>query len=410
MNKFFKMLSATILGLSTLFFAGCIYISYNFPDDYHITEGETTTFSCGIFSINIRQEAIECLCTDSDFPIYPANLNFLEIFPIKPVLISVMPKRKVVPCGTPFGVRIHTDGVMIINIADVKTAQGIACPGKNSGIQKGDIITKINEQPVSTNEEIGTLVEESQGQGLKLSVIRENASFETILNPVKSIEDNCYRAGIWVRDSSAGIGTLTFVDPDSKCFSGLGHGICDIDTGDILRLSHGDIVEAAITDTKKGSKGSPGELKGCFTDPRPIGKLLANTQTGVYGVLEKMPENQESIPVAMKQQVQKGPAKIFTTIEGSKPAYYNINIDSINYNVNNPIKNILISTQEQDLLEKTGGIVQGMSGSPIIQNGMLVGAVTHVFVNNPTKGYAIFAETMLTNSNNIFESRYKKVS
>ena len=410
LNKFFKMLSVVILGFSTLFFTGCIYISYTFPDDYHVTEGEQTTFSCGVFSVNTTQESTECLSTDSDFPIYPANLSFLEIFPVKPVLVSVMPKRKVIPCGTPFGVRIHTDGVMIINIVDVKTAQGVVCPGKISNLQKGDVITKINEKSVTTNEEIGNIVEESHGQELKLSVIRENTPFNTTLNPAKSVEDNCYRAGIWVRDSSAGIGTMTFVEPTSKCFSGLGHGICDVDTGGILRLSHGDIVEAAITDTRKGSRGSPGELKGCFTDPRPIGKLLANTQTGLYGILERSPENEESIPVAMKQQVQQGPAQILATVEGSEPAYYDINIDSINYNVNNPIKNILISTKEPNLLEKTGGIVQGMSGSPIIQNGMLIGAVTHVFVNDPTKGYAIFAETMLTNSNNIFESQYKKVS
>ena len=224
------------------------------------------------------------------------------------------------------------------------------------------------------------------------------------------IEDDKYRIGIWVRDSSAGIGTLTFCEKTNKIFAGLGHGICDMDTTEILPLSRGDIVGAVITDTVKGKAGVPGELKGCFTNPESLGQIYANTETGLYGTFEKLPENTSLIAVGAKQKVKKGAAKILTTIEGTTPCFYDINIDSINYDVSIPTQNMKITVTDGCLLEKTGGIVQGMSGSPIFQNGMLVGAVTHVFVNNPKRGYAIFAETMLTNSNILFESNYKNAS
>ncbi len=413
MKKLFQNFAKALFVLSIAVFCGLAYASSNLPSDYKIFENENFSFQTFPLSVAMKKEE-KCIKTgmsnQNSQKKHLANLMFLDMFPIKTVEVSVVPKYNVILCGTPFGVKIYTDGVMVIGISDVATTDGSQSPGKASGLQKGDVITKIDDKTVLNNEELEKIIESSNGKEINLSIIRDNIFSNTALKPLKSINDDKYRAGIWVRDSSAGIGTLTFYNKQNKTFSGLGHGICDIDTGEILPLAKGEIIDAAISDVSRGREGSPGELKGCFIDSNPIGKIYANNITGIYGTLNNLPFNTNSIDIAMKQHVKKGPAQILTTVEGNKPRYYDINIDSVNYNVNSPTKNIKISVTDKNLLEKTGGIVQGMSGSPIIQNGALIGAITHVFVNNPARGYGIFAETMLTNSNNIFASEYKKAS
>lgn len=413
MKKLFQNCAGALLIMSILAFCGLAYASSNLPGTYEVFENENSSFQIFPFSVSIKKETqrVKTAISDNDSQKnHLANLMFLNILPIKTVQVNVVPKCSVTPCGTPFGVKIYTEGVMIIGISEVDTNAGTKSPAKTCGLQKGDVISKVNNNNIANNEELEKIIENSNGKEIKLSVLRNNMAFEAALTPLKSTSDDKYRAGIWVRDSSAGIGTLTFCNTQNKVFAGLGHAICDVDTGEILPLAQGDIVDAAISDVNKGHEGSPGELKGCFIDSEPFGKIQVNSDTGIYGTLNNPPSNQGQVDVAMKQDVKKGPAKILTTIEGNKPQYYDINIDSINYNVNSPTKNIKLSVTDKNLLEKTGGIVQGMSGSPILQNGLLVGAVTHVFVNNPAKGYGIFAETMLTNSNKIFDCQYKKAS
>lgn len=412
MKKFFRLLSIIILSLSSFLFAGCISISSNFPDIYHSTEKAQINLSGAIpLSVNPSYSKYIDVGLKSESPFrYQANLTLMNIIPLKSVAVEIVEESKVIPCGTPFGVKIFTDGVMIIGLSNVKTEKGLCNPARISGLKKGDVINKVNNKDIKSNDELASIIEKSTGKPINVSVVRGNITFDTSIAPVKSIDDDSYKAGIWVRDSSAGIGTLTFYDSSKGTFSGLGHGICDIDTSELLPLSHGDIMEATINGINKGVRGSPGELRGCFIDCIPIGNLKANTETGVYGTLDHCPCKNKAINVAMKQQVKTGPAKVLTTISGETPEYYNINIDSINYNEINPTKNILISIIDKNLIDKTGGIVQGMSGSPIIQNGLLIGAITHVFINDPNKGFAIFAETMMTNSNNIFGIAHKNAS
>ena len=290
-------------------------------------------------------------------------------------------------------------------MSDLKANGKTVNPARSAGLKIGDVITSINGTQVNTNEEVASLIEQSGGVPLNLSVLRSNMSFDVQIIPVKSDDGVSYKAGLWVRDSSAGIGTLTFYDPQQNSFAGLGHGICDIDTGDLMPLLNGDIVTANINGIVKGTKGTPGELRGYFSNNDAIGNLLANIQTGVYGTMDQCPIDNEPLTVAMKQQVVPGKAQILTTIEGTQPQYYDIEIESVNYNEDVPTKNMIVKITDPVLLEKTGGIVQGMSGSPIIQNGMLVGAVTHVFVNEPEKGYGIFAENMLENSSQLVNSQ-----
>ena len=214
--------------------------------------------------------------------------------------------------------------------------------------------------------------------------------------PVKAASDEVYRCGIWVRDSSAGIGTVTFYDPSTGVFGGLGHAVCDVDTGGVMPLAEGQVVPVSIHGVQKGEAGTPGELQGSFLTTLSCGELRKNTETGVYGVLNRNPAaGREAIPICLRQEVKEGPVQILTTISGTEPALYDAVIEKVSLGDHTPTKNLILRITDPELLSKTGGIVQGMSGSPILQDGKLAGAVTHVFVNDPTRGYGIFAENML---------------
>lgn len=341
---------------------------------------------------------------------YAADVMLMNLIPIKTIKIHQIEEMKVIPCGNPFGVKIFTKGAIVVGLSDVMTANGAENPAKLAGIQKGDIILSVNEREIKNNEDLSKIIEVCEGKEISLNIIRDNNKFNAVIRPAKSESDKAYKIGLWVRDSSAGIGTMTFYDPESNIFGGLGHGICDVDTGELLPLSHGSIVNASINGITKGVKGMPGELKGYFIECDAVGELTQNTYTGVYGYLKSNPYEKEAITVAMKQQVRKGKAQILTTVYGVEPKLYEIDIQSINYNEDLPSKNMIVKIIDQELLNETGGIIQGMSGSPIIQNGMLVGAITHVFVNDPQKGYAIFAENMTYKSKKSSSTANKKLA
>ncbi len=412
MKKFFKFIAVFSFFLCLSFFGECILVSNVIPSIYHITDESDIILSETIpIKISTNSEKnFSNLDKNETFYTAKGQVTLLNIFPIKTVEMHLTEEKTVTPCGTPFGVKLFINGPIVISTAEVKTETGLFSPARDSGIKKSDIILEINGQKVKTNEELAQLVESSDGNIINISALRGNLPLNFTVRPVKCLDDKTYKIGMWVRDSSGGIGTLTFYDPKNNTFSGLGHGICDIDTGDLLTLEHGDIMDASIDEIVPGSVGIPGELRGSFIGTDPIGNLSANTLTGVYGKLYQLPIAENPIKVAMKQQVKTGLAKILTTIEGKTPKYYDINIESVNYNENHPTKNILISIIDPELLEKSGGIVQGMSGSPIIQNGMLIGAVTHVFINEPKRGYAIFSETMLIQSREIFRTINKIIA
>lgn len=382
------------------------------PNNYRVTKnsGLNVVSSLPIsIDMNSKEDLVEAGVINSSNQTYNADLKLMNIIPLKSVNVQVVEETKVIPCGVPFGVKIFTDGVVVVGISDVKVNLSTVNPAKDAGLKIGDVIMSIDNHTVNSNEEVAKYIQNCNGNPLTLSVRRENMTFSTEICPVKS-EDSNYKAGLWVRDSSAGIGTLTYYNREQQVFAGLGHGICDVDTGELMPLRNGDIVPAIINGVVKGEKGTPGELRGYFSDQDSIGTLLANVNTGVYGVMDKAPVENEPLVVAMKQQVKPGKAQILTTINGQAPQYYDIEIESVNYKEHTPTKNMVIRITDPKLLETTGGIVQGMSGSPIIQNGMLVGAVTHVFVNEPECGYGIFAENMLQISNSISDESQKSAS
>ena len=322
---------------------------------------------------------------------YTAKL--FGVLPVKTVNVSVTDQRMVMVAGTPFGVKMFSDGVMVVGFSDIETPMGNICPAKNAGLQLGDVITKLDGEKVQSNTDVQRHINRKGNSIVKVTFVRDGLELEIKLVPVKE-ESGGYRTGMWVRDSSAGVGTMTFCDVNKGMFAGLGHGIKDTDTQKDIPLLSGEIVPVKITGYTPSSNGEAGELKGSFISEFPIGRVWANSANGVYGSIFSLPDG-KMMEVASPAQVQTGAATMLTTIDGTKPKEYDIVIEKISLTGSNQAKNMVIRVTDAELLEKTGGIVQGMSGSPIVQNGRLVGAVTHVFINQVNRGYAVFAQNMV---------------
>ena len=303
--------------------------------------------------------------------------------------------KKLYPGGIPFGIKFITEGVLIVGFCDFKAQGKTQNPSSAAGLKAGDRIISINSKPLTSAEELTSIVEQSGGKPLQIVYTRDGNKRETVLTPAYSDSEGIYKTGIYVKDSGAGIGTVSYIDPETLEFGGLGHGICEGDSGTLIPISKGSVVDVNINGIKKGEVGAPGELRGYFNSGR-VGSLLVNNDCGVFGAFAKIPNGLPSKPlsIALKEELKSGKAYIYTTLDGCQPTQYEIEISSIKLTETRG-KCFTVKVTDKALLEKTGGIVQGMSGSPIIQNGKLVGAVTHVLINDPTTGYGIFIENML---------------
>ena len=322
------------------------------------------------------------------------NVRFLRSIAVKKNQVQTTKRIYAEPLGRAFGIKLYTDGVMVVRTDSVDTPQGSVSPAQKADVRAGDMILSVDGNRMHTNREIANTVTQSAGKPMVLRVQRDNLIFETELTPVQSALDGQYRAGIWVRDSSAGIGTLTFQVPQYGLFAGLGHAVCDIDTGRLLPLSDGEAVDVTIKGSFKGHAGEPGELCGVF-QPGTIGALFGNTESGIYGAYKTEEPAKNLLPVAMYYEVKPGAATILAEVDDSGVQAYSVQITKLFSNPDAQQKNLVVKVTDRRLIEKTGGIVQGMSGSPILQNGMLVGAVTHVFVQDSLQGYGVYAQTML---------------
>ena len=371
------------------------------PDTYTVVRGEALTFSTpGLTARRITDKTAQVSETGDTEKSYTAQILLFGFLPVKTVSVSVAESRSVIPCGTPFGIKLFTDGVVVVDTSAISTAAGTKDPAKEAGIRKGDIIREIDERPVTSNEQLGETMEKSGGRPVALRIDRDGEDLTLLLTPARSDYDGKYKGGVWVRDSTAGIGIVTFYDPSTGNFAGLGHGICDADTEALLPLGSGEIVPVCISGITKGKQGNAGRLRGYFSSEEELGTLFRNDETGVYGSLYQPPVQGTAVPFAMKQEVAEGPAQILTTVEGETPRLYDVEIESLDLRDETRIKNMVLHVTDEELLEKTGGIVQGMSGSPVLQNGKLVGAVTHVFLHDPERGYGIFAENMVQPTDN----------
>ncbi len=299
-----------------------------------------------------------------------------------------------IPGGVPFGVKFNTEGVVVLGFCDLDGISKTQNPAYLAGLRPRDIIIEVNGREISGAEDLTHTIENSGGKELDVTYTRSGERKTTSLTPAYSKEEGRYKTGVWVRDSGAGIGTVTYVLPKSGEFGGLGHGICDSESGELISMESGVITDVKIHSVKKGVSGTPGEIKGYF-GKNQCGSLKSNTDCGVFGKFTKVPQGLgEAIAVGLRDEVKCGDAEILCTLDGGGRQSYKIEISSVNRNADGS-KCFIIKVKDKKLIEKTGGIVQGMSGSPIIQNGKLVGAVTHVMINDPTVGYGIFIENML---------------
>lgn len=371
------------------------YYIYNLPDEFYVTKGNSLIINSKFDIESCDTGLVKQSVISSDMIMESGvTLKLFGKIPIKDVRVKSVEQPTLIVGGNPFGIKIITEGVMVIGVTTVDTCNGEISPAESCGIEEGDIILSINGTKITSNETLQDAIMRSQGNKVNVTVKRGNTTQNVILSPVYSLSEASYKAGMWVRDSSAGIGTITFYDPVTKSFGGLGHPVCDSDTGTILPIHSGEVVAVTISGYKKGESGKPGELIGSFISSMSTGNLIMNNQSGVFGTLDSAPNLSSPVPLGYRQEIKQGKATILTTIKGNSPKQYEIEIERIDLKSDELSKNMIIKVTDKELLEQTGGILQGMSGSPIIQNGKIVGAVTHVFVNDPTRGYAIFADIM----------------
>lgn len=394
MEKFIKWSCFITSGCIVALFAFALYISTLLPDTFLVSEGEEiSVVGMPFLQCNTNQMA-EPVANMQSGSSYNANLTIGGIVPVKTVRAQVVQQRTVQVCGTPFGIKMFANGAMVVGFSDIHAPTGYKNPAKTAGLQMGDVIVSVGSKDTKTNEDVAKAMQETQGGPIQVVYIRDGKKRQVLLTPVKDESTGTWRTGMWVRDSSAGIGTLTFIDNTTGVFAGLGHSIHDIDTGETISLLKGEIVPVEITGAVAGNIGNPGELKGRFMSSLPTGSITINGETGVYGTTTSYAKG-EQVEIALSQEITTGEAEIITTIQGQTPVHYKVMIEKVSLSADNPNRNMVIRITDQRLLNETGGIVQGMSGSPILQNGKFIGAVTHVLVNDPTRGYGIFAENML---------------
>jgi len=403
-------------------FSPCVQNIKNYPESIILFEGETKKipFSLPFFLqcdmenesvVNFKNASLkENHYSYASNPIHlkanqigktSINLKLLGFVSIKKINIFVSHEKQVIPGGEAIGVTLYTDGVLVVGISDFFDSEGnICCPAKLGEIKPGDVIKKVDGKMIKTISDLMYSIRE--GEEVSMELQRKGVAYQTTLTPIYDNQDNQFHLGIWVRDSTVGVGTLTYYDPADQSFAALGHGICDIDTGTMLSIKDGSVVKSEIIDVVQGIKGKPGELRGSFAvENESIGDITKNINTGLYGIANdkmKDKQNAELIPIQHPENVHIGEAKILSTVDDEGVKAFDIEIQRINLNAVDSGRGMIIKITDTYLINTTGGVVQGMSGSPIIQDNHLVGAVTHVFVNDPTKGYGIFAEWMLNNA------------
>jgi len=327
---------------------------------------------------------------------YAMTVKLFGLIPVRSVTVNVEPKRTLAACGNAVGIKIFTKGLVCVGTQEIKGKDGHSRNiSREADIRTGDIIISANGHELTETKQLIDLIAENGHQSVNLIILRNNQTFTKSITPIETQEG--FRLGIWLRDSTAGIGTLTFYDPQSLHFGALGHPITDTDTGALMPVSEGSLLRARVFSVQKGEKGEPGELKGVFKTQEPdLGVIIKNSEQGVYGQLTEPPAT-EYYPVASGNQVKEGKAYILSNITQEQVERFEIEIQKTFPFYTDENKNMIIHVTDPTLLARTGGIVQGMSGSPIIQDGKIIGAVTHVFVNDPTRGYGIFIEKMLEN-------------
>lgn len=427
-----KKRKCVIYGLAMLFavmIAVTAIYTFSMPDKITLFKDETKTVDLRFpFSIS-GDKAISVMASDSEDGFLRKSVNisagnedeaklYFTIFDkikLKEIDVSVKDRKTIIPGGQSIGVRMNVNGVIVVGMEEIPiSAEKNTNPCLNSGLQIGDNIIEVNGEKIYSAQQLREIVNSvPPGEAVSITARRNGDKVNAQAVPVFSFDEKKYRLGLWVRDKTAGIGTLTFFDAEKNIYGALGHGISDPDTGVLIEAADGEVLYSKVVSLKQGTSGSPGEIRGIFYESdHPLGSLVINSDFGMFGSAYDEMKNAvggEAVEIGYQSEIKKGKATILTTVDGDGVKEYEIEIEKINKQLTPSTKSMVIRVTDEELLEKSGGIVQGMSGSPIMQNGRIIGAITHVFVNNPQKGYAVFIEWMLTESDkcdSIIDSEY----
>lgn len=396
------------VGLVAVFLLGMSWFSpmqsalRTMPDTLALTQGQMAALRLG--GLTLTGDAVSVTSTGDESLAEVTGqacgasemwLSLLGI-PLKKVQVEVSEEKRLVPGGQALGIAMRTEGVLIVGVGEA--AEGVS-PAKAAGLQAGDVILRIGGEAVTTAESLTGLLNKAGEKPVTVAYRRSGENRTCLLTPHRDEATGAVRLGAWVRDSTAGVGTLSFYDPDTGRYAALGHAITDGDTGSVLSVSEGQVLRADIVDVQKGQKGAPGELKGSFLrEGEKLGDIRRNSVLGIYGTLDKAAANPlypDGLPIGLRSGVHTGKATILSSVDGSGVQAYAIEITRVNPQSAPAPKSMVIRVTDERLLAATGGIVQGMSGSPIIQDGRLIGAVTHVFVSDPTQGYGLYVDWMM---------------
>ena len=395
MKKLKKILIVIILTLIYIYVCNISML----PNNIILMQGEVLKLNT-VLGVNIKNAKTITASSNLNNSIFEETgkmnlkLNLFNLFPVKDVTVNIIPKTTVIPLGRAIGMKMYTKGVLVVGMSEIEGQK----PYENSGIETGDKIVEINNQKINNTDELIACANSSKGEKIEITYVSDNEEEVTSILPVKTGE-NEYKLGLWVRDAAAGVGTLTFYEPSTGEFGALGHGINDVDTYELIDIANGELVTTNIVDIVKGEDGTPGEIRGIIDGESTIGSIYKNTSYGVYGkVIDTSRLNlytSNELEVANRNEIKTGKAQIMCELENGKIEKYEIEIQKIFLENNQDNKSMLIKVTDEDLIEKTGGIIQGMSGAPIIQNGKFIGAITHVLVNDSKTGYAVFADLMI---------------
>lgn len=402
--------------LLLVFFLSIVYsytlVIETIPNELVVFEGEKISVKT-LLGLNIKNENQQTIETSSsngeklsqDVGKSTLEVSLFDNILLKNVEVSVLPKTKVIPVGNIAGVKLYTSGVLVVGMSEIEGNDNKKYkPYENTGIKEGDTIIKVNDKNINSTSDLIQTVNLSQGHDISIKYVHQQETKECSITPVKT-NNSQYKIGLWVRDSAAGVGTVTFYDPTSKTFGALGHGITDIDTNELINIASGEFITTRILNITKGESGNPGKIQGTIENQNNIGTIGKNTRYGIYGKVDNLAslniDTSKEAEVALREEIQLGKAKILCSLDNQKPQEYEIEIEKIYKDNNYDNKSMKIKVTDEKLLEKTGGIIQGMSGSPVLQNGKFVGAITHVLVNDPQEGYAVFGDIMLKQAKEI---------
>ncbi len=415
-NVYRSWLLVSIL-VSCAILAGLLYyqIDHRLPSIINVRAGKVEVLDLGIPAkaqvVSVSKQGVSNVPAGSididlsrpvtlkaaDADNYGLQVKLFGFLNFKEIDLRVIEDQELIPVGMPVGIYVKTKGVMVIGTGEFQTASGDKVSPSKGLLKSGDYILYMNGVAVSDKDDFMKMIRFGAGKPLTMTVIRDGKELKQTIHPQKDTKGE-YKIGLWVRDSAQGIGTMTYMDGEGN-FGALGHGIADVDTSDLMTMDDGTLYMAEVVDIKKGAVGKPGEMTGLivYSNDRILGDINNNCERGIFGRCNKKAGGkfrENPVPIGLKQEITSGPAQIICTVDGV-PKYYDIEINDINLNHSNVNRGIELTVVDEELLAITGGIVQGMSGSPILQNGKIVGAVTHVLVNDPTRGYGIFIENML---------------